>query len=495
MSKIKTREKVERTIKTIDKSKNLSEKFKRKENSVKEEDNSNPNNFAVNSITNKTKEIVKDLLDKDNIVKRSIKKSKENITNIHTKIKTIKSKLSEKKDMEKGIKIVKKESKVIAKETAKNTNRARKLAIESAKKTYQTVKITVKATASIVKYIVEGTKALITLIIAGGWLSVIIITAIGIIGIISSSMYGIFLSSEKFNDNITMNTVVSELNKELANKIIDIQNSNPHDTYVINSNRADWREILSVYTVIMTSNDKDVITIDEDKKNTIKEVFWKMNDLSYEVKDEQVLEDMTDKVGEPQMVNKKVLHIVINKKSIDEMKTLYNFNDLQNRQLDELLDEKNSKLWASAIYGTSIGNSDMVQVALSQVGNVGGEPYWRWYGFEERIEWCAVFVSWVANELGYIEANVIPKFSYCQNAIDWFKAMGEWKEAGFIPSSGDIIFFDWEGDGVVNHVGIVKETKDGIIYTVEGNSTNDTCLEQSYSIDSSVIVGFGTPNY
>ena len=122
MSKIKTREKVERTIKTIDKGKNLSEKFKKRENSVKEEDNSNPNNFAVNSITNKTKEIVKDLLDKYNIGKRSIKKSKENITNIHTKIKTIKSKLSEKKNMEKGIKIVKKESKVIAKETAKNTN-------------------------------------------------------------------------------------------------------------------------------------------------------------------------------------------------------------------------------------------------------------------------------------------------------------------------------------------------------------------------------------
>ena len=89
MSKIKIREKVERTIKTIDKGKNLSEKFKKRENSVKEEDNSNPNNFAVNSITNKTKEIVKDLLDKDNIGKRSIKKSKENITNIHTKIKTI----------------------------------------------------------------------------------------------------------------------------------------------------------------------------------------------------------------------------------------------------------------------------------------------------------------------------------------------------------------------------------------------------------------------
>lgn len=99
MSKIKTREKVEKTIKTKDKGKNLSNKIKKNDNNVREDSN-NPNDYAVNSITNKTKEIVKELLDRDNIEKRSIKKSKENITNIHTKIKTIKSKLSEKKNME-----------------------------------------------------------------------------------------------------------------------------------------------------------------------------------------------------------------------------------------------------------------------------------------------------------------------------------------------------------------------------------------------------------
>lgn len=60
------------------------------------------------------------------------------------------------------------------------------------------------------------------------------------------------------------------------------------------------------------------------------------------------------------------------------------------------MNEKYASNWSSLIYGT--GNSDIVNVAISQIGNVGGEPYWSWYGFESRVEWCACFVSWCANE-------------------------------------------------------------------------------------------------
>ena len=177
------------------------------------------------------------------------------------------------------------------------------------------------------------------------------------------------------------------------------------------------------------------------------------------------------------------------------MITQYYFTPIQKQQLNELLSEEYASLWSSVIFGTSVGSPDIVQIALSQVGNVGGQPYWSWYGFTSRVEWCACFVSWVADQAGYIETNVVPKFSGVIQGINWFKAVGQWKEAGFVPNPGDIIFFDWENDGSADHVGIVEKVENNTVYTVEGNSNGDTCRQKEYSINSNVIFGYGTPAY
>ena len=221
-----------------------------------------------------------------------------------------------------------------------------------------------------------------------------------------------------------------------------------------------------------------------------------MNTISYEVKDENNNTSYEISFDNPQdKITKKVLYIKITHKTVDEMMNMYFFNPMQKEQIKNALSDEYASMWSSVIYGTPVGSPDMVQIALSQVGNVGGEPYWRWYGFKERVEWCAVFVSWVANQSGYLQAGVIPKFSGCQTGIDWFKAMGEWQEKGYTPKEGDIIFFDWEVDGKVNHVGIVEKVENGKVYTVEGNSTDDTCRQKEYSINSKVIFGYGTPAY
>ena len=151
-------------------------------------------------------------------------------------------------------------------------------------------------------------------------------------------------------------------------------------------------------------------------------------------------------------------------------------------------------MWSAVLYGTSIGNSDIVQIALSQVGNVGGMKYSKWYGLNYRAEWCAIFVSWVANEAGY-GTDIIPKFAYVPAGINWFKERGLWKNAGFLPRAGDIIFFDWDLNGSGNHVGIVEKVENGIVYTIEGNSNDDMCRRKKYSINSKYILGYGTPNY
>lgn len=139
-------------------------------------------------------------------------------------------------------------------------------------------------------------------------------------------------------------------------------------------------------------------------------------------------------------------------------------------------------------------NSNMVKIAEKELGNNGGQPYWSWYGFPSRVEWCAAFVSWVANQNGYIDSGVIPKFAYCPTGIEWFKSKNQWQSRGYTPKAGHIIFFDWDNDGVSDHVGIVEKVEGTTVYTIEGNSS-DAVKRQSYPIGSQLIQGYGTPNF
>ncbi|MBE6846144.1 MAG: CHAP domain-containing protein [Ruminococcus sp.] len=140
------------------------------------------------------------------------------------------------------------------------------------------------------------------------------------------------------------------------------------------------------------------------------------------------------------------------------------------------------------------GNQEIVVKALSQLGQEGGMPYWTWWGFNFRIEWCACFVSWCATQCGYTQDGQVPKFISCKVGIDWFKAHNQWMGRNYTPKSGDYIFFDWEPDSVADHVGIVDYYENGYVYTVEGNS-DDKVRKKSYPIDSEMIYGFASPDY
>ena len=140
------------------------------------------------------------------------------------------------------------------------------------------------------------------------------------------------------------------------------------------------------------------------------------------------------------------------------------------------------------------GNAAMVAVAQSQIGNVGGAPYWSWWGLDYRVEWCAIFVSWCADQCGYLDAGVLPKMEGVRPYVDWFIERGQWQGRDYEPSPGDIIFFDWESDGLADHVGIVEKVENGIIYTIEGNA-GDRCIENSYPLDTAPVYGYGAPPY
>ena len=144
------------------------------------------------------------------------------------------------------------------------------------------------------------------------------------------------------------------------------------------------------------------------------------------------------------------------------------------------------------INGTRPGNPQLVELAKSQVGNVGGYPYWSWYGFDSRVEWCACFVSWCYNQAGKSE----PRFAGCEwQGVPWFQSHGQWGARGYENiAPGDAIFFDWDLDGSADHVGIVVGTDGSRVYTVEGNS-GDACKIKSYDLNYQSIKGYGLMNW
>jgi len=137
----------------------------------------------------------------------------------------------------------------------------------------------------------------------------------------------------------------------------------------------------------------------------------------------------------------------------------------------------------------------MVSIAKSQIGTEGGEKYWKWYGFTEPVDWCACFVSWCASEAGLIEEGMVPKFSEVNEGILWFQEKDRWidasEELDFRPIPGILIFFDWEQDGMADHVGIVEACKDGMVHTIEGNS-EQMVEDRQYLQCNNKVIGYGT---
>ena len=140
------------------------------------------------------------------------------------------------------------------------------------------------------------------------------------------------------------------------------------------------------------------------------------------------------------------------------------------------------------IVGT--GDDAIVEVAKAEIGNVGGDKFWKWYGFSSRVDWCAIFCSWCADQCGHIESGLLPKFAVVGDGAKWFKARHRWSGRGYTPKPGDFIFFDFEQDGELDHVGIVENCDGKVVTTIEGNSSN-ACKRLSYVVGNSSISGYG----
>lgn len=475
MKDIKIKKKSNKMIKTINRFSIASERFKDNIVQIKDKANNTENNstdYGSRSIENTSKNISTRLLNSsfkttDKIVNKSIKrisKSKEAIKKSKNAIKT----------SDRTTKVANK----TVKEAAKISQRMIKATEKAVKVTIKTIKETIKVTEKIIQAMIEGTKALIEVLAAGGWIAVVIIVVICMFAFLFASVFGIFFTNE-VSTTKTMTSVVREVNQEVYNRTRLIKSVTLYDEYVVESSFSNWKEVIAIYTIKYSSDNNITYILDDKNVMYLKNIFWSMNTIRSEL----------EQFNSENLLLKNRLHIYFESKSKELMMDELNFNENMKKEVNDLLASEYDLLWNNLIYG-STDSSKLVNIALEQVGNVGGEKYWRWYGFESRVEWCAVFVSWVANESGVLNMS-IPRFSLVSDGVDWFKINGRWEDQSYIPRSGDIIFFDWENDGKPNHVGIVEKVENNKIYTVEGNSTNDECCQKEYGLLSEVIYGYG----
>lgn len=371
-------------------------------------------------------------------------------------------------------------------------------------------KTVAKATTKAVRATMTTAKMSVAAIAAGGWVAIVAIVVICLSALLLGSVFGIFFAGEDAGTGQTIQTVVREINSDYDDKLMNIRDKSSYDVLEMKGSRAVWKEVLAVYSVKVNTdpdNPQEVVTMDEAKKKLLKTIFWDMNNISSRTEDklETVITETDDGNGNIVQIKnterRTYLYITVSHKTAYDMASKYGFNQEQREYLDGLLSDENNSLWSSVLYGTSGEDNQIVAVALSQVGNVGGRPYWSWYGFNSRVEWCACFVSWCANECGYIETGIIPKYASCVNGVQWFKDRGQWLDGSAEPLPGMIIFYDWDKqgqsgqqDGRADHTGIVWKVENGYVYTIEGN-LSDKCMTSRRPIGEYQILGYGVPEY
>lgn len=414
--------------------------------------------------------------------------------------------------------------KITANDTKQVAETTRKTATVSSKVTKKTVQIAktitkavakgvktaTKATVKTVKATISTIKSLVAAIAAGGWVAVVAIVVICLSALLLGSVFGIFFAGEDTGTGQTIQTVVHEINSDYDNKLMSMRDKSSYDVLEMKGSRAVWKEVLAVYSVKVNTdpdNPQEVVTMNDAKKKLLKTIFWDMNNITSRTEDklETVITETDDGNGNIVQIKnterRTYLYITVSHKTAYDMASKYGFNQEQRKYLDELLGDENNSLWSSVLYGTSGEDNQIVAVALSQVGSVGGRPYWSWYGFNSRVEWCACFVSWCANECGYIETGIIPKYASCVNGVQWFKDRGQWLDGSAEPLPGMIIFYDWgkqgqsgQQDGRADHTGIVWKVENGYVYTIEGN-LSDKCTTSRRPIGEYQILGYGVPEY
>ena len=387
-----------------------------------------------------------------------------------------------------------------AQATVKASQKAAQAAKATAKATANAVKAAAKATIATVKAIIAGTKALVAAIAAGGWIAVVIIMIVVLLGS-AVAMFGGGSESNTYTQVSAEVEAYDPLIRQYAK-----QYGIPEYVELIKAvmmQESGGRGLDPMQAAEGSFNTKY-----PHEPNGIKDPEYSIQCGVQELKAALTSAEVESPI-DMERIKLALQGYNFGNGYISWAKSKYggysyaNAVEFSTQQAQRLgWDSYGDTQYPAHVlryypYGrafTAGGNQAIVEVALTQLGNQGGQPYWSWYGFNSRVEWCACFVSWCADQCGYIESGLVPKFAGCVDGANWFKSNGKWQDRTYEPKVGDIIFFDWEGDGTTDHVGIVEKCENGTVYTVEGNS-GDACKQRQYAVGSSNIYGYGIPAY
>lgn len=387
-----------------------------------------------------------------------------------------------------------------AQATVKASQKAAQAAKATAKATANAVKAAAKATIATVKAIIAGTKALVAAIAAGGWIAVVIIMIVVLLGS-AVAMFGGGSESNTYTQVSAEVEAYDPLIRQYAK-----QYGIPEYVELIKAvmmQESGGRGLDPMQAAEGSFNTKY-----PHEPNGIKDPEYSIQCGVQELKAALTSAEVESPI-DMERIKLALQGYNFGNGYISWAKSKYggysyaNAVEFSTQQAQRLgWDSYGDTQYPAHVlryypYGrafTAGSNQAIVEVALTQLGNEGGQPYWSWYGFDSRVEWCACFVSWCADQCGYIDSGLIPKFAGCIDGANWFKSNNRWNDRNYEPKAGDIIFFDWEDDGTTDHVGIVEKCENGTVYTVEGNS-GDACRQRQYTVGSRNIYGYGIPAY
>lgn len=396
-------------------------------------------------------------------------------------------------------------------QSTQKAQRTEHMVKKQAEKSAKAAKSAAQAAKNAARAVADSAKSAFAALAAGGTTAMMILVIVLIVGLLAGSIFAIFLPDDE--ERMSTRSVIQDIDQEYNARLEEIKHDYSYDRLELSGSRAPWRDVLAVYAVKVNTdpeNPRDVAVMDEDRAEELRDVFWDMTEIEAETGTVTEIEyvETVDEDGNPvtETVETEltVLYITVSHKSVEAIALEYGFDEERIAQLEELLSDEYASLWNNVLYGTHSGCADLVAVALSQVGN-SGETYWTYMGYTGRVEWCACFVSWCANECGYIEDGTLPQTASCSAGVSWFQERNRWQEptytdatgqtVPYIPAPGDIIYFDWdrEGEGQngrPDHVGIVAKVDNGYVYTVEGNS-GDRVSANTWSVGHYEIFGFG----
>lgn len=322
------------------------------------------------------------------------------------------------------------------------------------------------------------------------WMAAIAVTlivmAFSVISLLASS-YSIFLSDDP-NNETSIQQIVKDVNndyRQRTEKLIDDYNDRDVALIRYEGNKVQWKYILAIYTVKYLSEGEDITTVDSKTAERIKDIFYDFHELSA---------DYTYEDAPPSPYTEgvvwKVLVITTTAKTPSEIMDKYKFTDEDREQVMEVVSNDTDDMWNELLYGhNGNGGYALIEIAREQLGQ-SGAAYTSWFGikYTNGLEWSGCFASWCANEAGYVEQGLYPRFNDKNAAIEWFKEKGLWEIPDNRPNVGDTIFLDTNRDGICDLCGLVERCESDRLYFI---TQDDVVTREWYLYKSGDIMGYG----